>query len=251
MGRKVDNQKVSPRRQDARRFGDHLGRPPLLQTRQCNGELVPTHARNKIAIANRFAETICHRLQKLITHLVTVGVVDELEAVEIDEKERHGYAADATSFVRVTRTGEGLVPARFILGGEEPRAGEPLREELARILTSHPQFAVATVNRIWAEMMGVGIVDPVDDMRASNPASNEKLLAALTKDLVDHKFDIKHLIRRIMLSATYQRSSKANETNGDDEIYYSRYIVRRLPAEVVLVWIVSPFAFVSSKILPG
>jgi len=90
------------------------------------------------------------------------------------------------------------------------------------------------VNKIWENFMGRGIVHPVDDMRASNPASNEKLLTALTADFIEHKFDVKHLIRRIMLSATYQRSSRSNETNADDDVYYSRYIVRRLPAEVVL-----------------
>ena len=124
------------------------------------------------------------------------------------------------------------------LDGEELAldSAKDRRQHLADWLTSAdiPYFARAVVNKIWANFMGRGIVHPVDDMRASNPASNEKLLTALTKDFIDHKFDVKHLIRRIMLSATYQRSSKANETNVDDEIYYSRYIVRRLPAEVVL-----------------
>ncbi|HUG81778.1 MAG TPA: DUF1553 domain-containing protein [Bryobacterales bacterium] len=110
------------------------------------------------------------------------------------------------------------------------------RQHLADWLTSadNPYFARAVVNKIWENFMGRGIVHPVDDMRASNPASNEKLLSALTADFIEHKFDVKHLIRRIMLSATYQRSSRSNETNADDDVYYSRYIVRRLPAEVVL-----------------
>jgi hypothetical protein len=110
------------------------------------------------------------------------------------------------------------------------------REHLAQWLTSpgNPYFARAIVNKIWANFLGRGLVDAVDDMRATNPASNEKLLAALTKDFVEHHFDVKHLIRRIMSSATYQLSSVANEHNAGDEVYYSHYIVRRLPAEVVL-----------------
>ena len=124
------------------------------------------------------------------------------------------------------------------LDGEELSLDDPRdrRRHLAGWLTSpeNPYFARAVVNKIWANFMGRGIVDPVDDMRATNPASNEKLLAALTKDFTAHHFDVKHLIRRIMNSATYQRSSRTNETNRKDEKYYSHYIVRRLPAEVVL-----------------
>jgi len=126
----------------------------------------------------------------------------------------------------------------------KPLDGEPIaldaekdrRMHLAEWLTSpgNPYFARAVVNKIWANFLGRGLVDPVDDMRATNPASNEKLLGALSKDFVEHHFDVKYLIRRIMSSATYQLSSRANEGNAGDEVYYSHYIVRRLPAEVVL-----------------
>lgn len=90
------------------------------------------------------------------------------------------------------------------------------------------------VNRIWGNFMGRGIVDPVDDVRATNPASNQELLDALCKDFVDHGFDVKHLIRTIMNSAAYQLASEANATNQSDNKYYSKYIVKRLPAEVLL-----------------
>jgi len=82
--------------------------------------------------------------------------------------------------------------------------------------------------------MGRGIVDPVDDVRATNPASNEELFNALCKDFVDHGFRVKRLIRTIMNSAAYQLSSEANATNQNDGKYYSKYIVKRLPAEVLL-----------------
>jgi hypothetical protein len=110
------------------------------------------------------------------------------------------------------------------------------REHFARWLTSpqNPYFARAIVNRVFANFMGRGIVDPVDDLRATNPASNEELFAALAKDIVAHGYDVKYLVRLIMNSATYQLSSEANATNQSDDKYYSKYIMKRLPAEVLL-----------------
>ncbi len=98
----------------------------------------------------------------------------------------------------------------------------------------NPFFARAVVNRVWANFMGRGIVNPVDDMRATNPASNEELLAALTKDFVEHGYDVNYLIRTIMNSGVYQLSSESNATNQNDNVFYSKYIIKRLPAEVIL-----------------
>jgi hypothetical protein len=113
---------------------------------------------------------------------------------------------------------------------------EDRRLPFAKWLTSpdNHMFARAMVNRVWANFMGRGLVDPVDDVRATNPASNEDLFAAVSKDFVDHGYDIKRLIRTIMNSETYQLSAEANATNQNDNKYYSKYIVKRLPAEVLL-----------------
>jgi Protein of unknown function (DUF1553)/Protein of unknown function (DUF1549) len=110
------------------------------------------------------------------------------------------------------------------------------REYLAEWLTSpkNPYFTRALVNRVWKNFMGRGLVEAVDDLRATNPPSNEELMQALCEETVRHNFDVKQLIRTIMNSAAYQRSSKANELNRQDEKYYSRYIVRRLKAEAML-----------------
>jgi Protein of unknown function (DUF1553)/Protein of unknown function (DUF1549)/Bacterial Ig-like domain (group 2) len=110
------------------------------------------------------------------------------------------------------------------------------RAAFAEWLTSpeNPFFARALVNRVWANFMGRGLVHPEDDVRATNPASNEELLSALTKDFIQHKFDIQYLIRTIMNSGTYQLSAEANSTNQSDDRFYSRYLVKRLPAEVIL-----------------
>ena len=113
---------------------------------------------------------------------------------------------------------------------------EDRRMHFAEWLTSKDNlyFQRAIVNRVWGNFMGRGIVDPVDDVRATNPASNEDLFRALCKDFVDHGLRVKHLVRTIMNSAAYQLSAEANATNTNDNKYYSKYIVKRLPAEVLL-----------------
>lgn len=98
----------------------------------------------------------------------------------------------------------------------------------------NPFFARALVNRVWANFLGRGLVDPEDDMRLTNPASDEPLFAALAGDFVAHGFDVKQLIRTIMNSATYQRSSVPLPENAADDRYYSHYLIRRLSAEVAL-----------------
>ena len=107
------------------------------------------------------------------------------------------------------------------------------RTELARWLTSkdNPYFAKSLVNRYWSYFLGRGIIDPVDDIRAGNPACNSELLDALTADFVAHNFDLKHLIRTIVSSHTYQRTYRTNEWNTDDSTNFSHTYPRRLPAE--------------------
>ena len=82
--------------------------------------------------------------------------------------------------------------------------------------------------------MGRGLVEPVDDMRDTNPATNDALLNALVKDFVAHNYDVNYLIRTIMQSATYQTSSVPLKENADDDKYGSHYVIKRLPAEVML-----------------
>jgi hypothetical protein len=107
---------------------------------------------------------------------------------------------------------------------------------VAKWLTSpaNTQFARTIVNRVWGSLLGRGLVNPIDDLRATNPASNEELFAALTADFVEHGFDVKRLIRTTLTSATYQRSADTDETNVKDDRYYSHHLTRRLPAEVIL-----------------
>lgn len=113
--------------------------------------------------------------------------------------------------------------------------GDP-RKHLAQWLTDsrNPWFARLLANRIWKQLLGRGIVVPEDDLRSTNPATNEPLLAYLTEQVIASGFDIKAIIRQILASRTYQLSSAANDTNRDDEQNFSRYYIRRLSAEVLL-----------------
>ena len=144
--------------------------------------------------------------------------------------------AKASGNINHPRLLKPLAPAP--LDGTSVPLDSPVDRRLpfAQWLTSKDNvyFQRAIVNRIWGNFMGRGIVDPVDDVRATNPASNQELLDALCKDFVDHRFEVKHLIRTIMNSASYQLASEANATNQSDNKYYSKYIVKRLPAEVLL-----------------
>ncbi len=171
----------------------------------------------------------------------------------------------AAFFARVGRKGTGLSPP--ISGSEEivfnAKSGEvrhpltdevlppkplfgsaPLdadpdadpREALARWMTAsdNPYFPKVMANRVWADLMGRGIVDPVDDLRATNPPSNGPLLDALADDFRTHGYDVKHLIRTIMTSTVYGLSSEPNDRNIADTRNFSRYYRQRLRAETLL-----------------
>jgi hypothetical protein len=129
------------------------------------------------------------------------------------------------------------LPPRPLDGRPMPvHSVEDRREYLARWTTSpdNTLFARAIVNRVWANLMGRGLVHPMDDLRFTNPASNEPLLAEVTAEFVRNGFDVRRLIRQIMTSAAYQRSAATTAENAKDDRFYSHYLIRRLPAEVIL-----------------
>jgi hypothetical protein len=98
----------------------------------------------------------------------------------------------------------------------------------------NPYFARALVNRVWRNFLGRGLVEAEDDLRQTNPPTNDELLDALARDFVKHNYDVQYLIRIILNSATYQRSSQPLPENQADDRFYSHYLIRRLPAEVIL-----------------
>ena len=128
------------------------------------------------------------------------------------------------------------VPPTFLGGQRADIKGRDRRLVLADWLASddNPYFARNLANLIWAHFFGIGIIEPVDDVRISNPPSNPELLDALTKKLVEYEFDFRKLVRDICLSRTYQLASVVNETNATDTRSFSHSSVRRIRAEVLI-----------------
>ena len=135
------------------------------------------------------------------------------------------------------RDGRVVKPQLMVASGDVPVPDGPRRRDaLADWITSkdNPYFAKAMANRMWSYFMGKGIIDPVDDIRASNPPSNPALLDALEKDFVAHDFDLRHLMRTIVNSRVYQASIATNEWNAGDRDNFSHAIPRRLSAEELM-----------------
>ncbi len=168
-----------------------------------------------------------------------------LENKRADENDKNEFKGDQIVFL--TNRLEWINPrlgkpaTARLLGGAKIRdlnlpAERDELDALADWLTSrdNPWFAKMQANRIWFHLLGRGLVDPVDDFRASNPPSHPELLDQLAREFVEHRFDLRHLIRVIMASRTYQLATEPNATNGEDEANCARNILRRLTAEQLL-----------------
>ena len=188
------------------------------------------------------------------------GTVDPANAnivsLDIEDSLTAGnYTLNTTSgnkTPRVAMTINGLsvmvVPPTFLLTGEGPRTGENWRDAYARILTAHPQFARATVNYIWKEMFGLGIVEPVNnfDLARLNPATlpplaslqptHPALLADLAAEFTASGYNLRWLIKTIAMSNAYQLSGQFTATPWNESWtpYFARHLPQRLPAEALL-----------------
>jgi len=123
----------------------------------------------------------------------------------------------------------------FEHAGESAAEDAPRRAQLAGWLTAaeNPYFARSYVNRLWSYFLGIGLIEPVDDIRAGNPSTNPALLERLTREFIDSDFDVRHVMRLICRSRVYQHSIETNKWNEDDGVNYSHALARRLPAEVM------------------
>lgn len=159
-----------------------------------------------------------------------------------DKLDKNEFAGEQVVLVakqdEVRNPTTGQIASPKFLGGSslsEEETNDRLRA-VGRWLTAEDNelFVKSQVNFIWYHMMGQGLVDPIDDFRLTNPASNPPLLEMLASHFVAEGFDIRSLVRMIMNSRTYQLSAQPNDTNLDDHSSYSHASIRRLPAEVLL-----------------
>ena len=136
--------------------------------------------------------------------------------------------------VRERRTKMEVEPRAF--GHELQSDAGDVREQLAEWITAHdnPYFARNIVNRYWSYFLGRGLVEPVDDLRATNPATHPELLEALAKDFAAHGYDLKHLIRTICNSEVYQLAAEVAPKRDADGMFYTHHKYERLPAAVLL-----------------
>jgi hypothetical protein len=157
-----------------------------------------------------------------------------------DKNDKNEFKGDQTVLIKakasVTNARTGAVAKPRFLGGEAPEVSKERDELLALAdwLPRSPMFARMQVNRVWFHLLGRGLVDPVDDFRASNPPSHPALLDALAGDFAQNGYDLRRLIRTITASRTYQLSALPNATNAEDEANNAHAMVRRLTAEQLL-----------------
>lgn len=137
---------------------------------------------------------------------------------------------------RQPRTGQQLKAQPLDRSLLDSPAGEDPRKPLVRWMTDprNEQFSGAMVNRLWKHFFAVGLVEPVDDLRATNPPSNRELWSLLNREFVSSNYDLRHVMRLVMNSRAYQLSSETRPSNFRDDRFYSHRYARRLPAEVLL-----------------
>ena len=154
----------------------------------------------------------------------------------LNQGERRIYSQRGRAIARHPKTNAEILPAGLDALAEDIGIDEDPRIALANWVASrdNPFFARALANRYWKHFFGRGIVDPEDDMRATNPPSNPELLDALARHFAEHQFDLKDLVRTICASSVYQLSEIPNAHNAKDTQAFSRYYPRRLSAEVML-----------------
>lgn len=175
------------------------------------------------------------------------GFAAVFDGIDYEIKENKRYdKSDKKNFIgeQIVKLGDkrklkhprnGNLPELRLLG--EGSALNPDGKRLNKLgewLSAHPLFARVQINRIWFQLMGRGLVDPVDDFRETNPAVNPELLDALARDFAANGFDLRHAIRTICGSRAYQLDSRPNRFNANDEMNFARVIPRRLEAEQLL-----------------
>lgn len=204
----------------------------------------PEDGGTKLFVGNRHMLNLQRELQKKRDELDSLKQAESVDAKKIDETAKRVSDLErqleqtrmSPVAVSQPRTHERLVPRPLDRSPLDIPAGEDPRRSLVRWITdsANEQFSGAMVNRLWKHFLGVGLVEPVDDLRATNPPSNGPLWKTLNREFVSSGYDLRHVMRMIMNSRTYQLSSSTRESNFRDTRFFSHYYARLLPAEVLL-----------------
>lgn len=201
---------------------------------------VSRDAFNQYRTVEAYAKQVEQAEQELLAAKGNDITASQKKLTELLKREQEAYASVESSkrrppMVTQPRTGKPMNPQPLDRSVPEIPGVEDARIELAAWITDpkNEAFSSAMANRLWKHFMSVGLVEPVDDFRSSNPPSNPALLKYLSGELAKSSFDLKHVMRLIVNSRTYQLSSETNADNQTDHHYYSHYFARRLPAEVM------------------
>ena len=204
----------------------------------------PAEGATRLVVASRQEQDLGREKRGVEQELATLEAAEppaDPAALE-GKRKRLGELAAAIEKARLEppvasqpRTGSRLPPQGLDRRPAEVAGGEDPRERLADWVVSpeNPLFAAAVVNRLWKHFFAVGLVEPVDDLRATNPPSNAPLLEALSRELVASGYDLRRVMRLIVESRTYQLASDTTPANAADARLHSHYYPRRLPAEVL------------------
>ncbi len=162
-------------------------------------------------------------------------IEDQTRQLENEHKQLADVKARPLT-VRQPRTNEQLAAQPLDRSPTTIPPGDDPRQALAQWMIDprNENFSGNMVNRLWRHFFAVGLVEPVDDLRASNPPGNRELWTALNQEFVQHNYDLKHIMRQILNSRAYQLSSSTLAGNETERGFYSHYYARRLPAEVLL-----------------
>ncbi len=221
--------------------GDAESNPAVIWFRQVNNTESRTEDIAQLFMGQRLQCARCHHhpyekwaQQDYYQMTAFFSNVDRREGALPNEPRFGSRVAAATA--NHPKTGQALVATGLDSSKIELANYEDPRGALAQWMTSPTNafFAKSVANRYWKHFLGKGLVEPEDDMRITNPPSNPELLDALSKQLTESGYDLKHLIRAICSSTTYQLSSSANELNIRDTNCYSRFYPKRLSAEILL-----------------
>jgi hypothetical protein len=232
--------------------GEEIANPPVVWYRELKDPASAMEDAAQVFLGQRLGCAKCHHhpMEKW-SQKDYWGFAAFFTSVDVNDAKPAKKAKDGTmtpaeptrvmlksggSTVKNPRTKKTVPPTALDAGALPLNVGDDPRVKLAEWMTDakNPFFAKALVNRYWKHFFGHGLVDPEDDLRVTNPPSNPELLDALARSFVASKFDLKQLIRAICTSKTYQLSAVPNGANATDRQNHSRFLPRRLEAEVLL-----------------